>query len=396
MTEERIITPGATREDEAVEASIRPQRLDDYLGQQPVRDQMSIYIEAAKKRGEPLKMGVVFPVSTHNYELRYWLAASGIHPGLYTAQDSTGTTGADVLLSVTPPPQMPATLEAGTIHGYCVGEPWNQQALVRGIGVPVTTDYDIWKDNPEKVFGVTAEWARTNERTHRATLKALIRAGKWLDASIENRKEAARILARKDYVGADYEVLAATVDDAAGEAFDKAARVLGLGYPGGPAISKAAEAGDSVAYTLPRPRVGETLDFSFSGLKTALIRQLQQIQGLPLSEQPGEPTGQMQADLAASFQCAVVETLVRNTMQAVAAAGVSDLAIAGGVAANRLLRERLAEECAAAGIAFHRPPPDLCTDNAVMIAIAAARRLDCGEPDNLNLDVYSAMPRECG
>lgn len=167
--------------------------------------------EAAKKRGEPLKMGVVFPVSTHNYELRYWLAASGIHPGLYTAQDSMGTTGADVLLSVTPPPQMPATLEAGTIHGYCVGEPWNQQALVRGIGVPVTTDYDIWKDNPEKVFGVTAEWARTNERTHRATLKALIRAGKWLDASIENRKEAARILARKDYVGADYEVLAASM-----------------------------------------------------------------------------------------------------------------------------------------------------------------------------------------
>lgn len=194
----------------------------------------------------------------------------------------------------------------------------------------------------------------------------------------------------------DYEVLAATVDDAAGEAFDKAARVLGLGYPGGPAISKAAEAGDPAAYALPRPRVGDTLDFSFSGLKTALIRQLQQIQGLPLSEQPGEPTGQMQADLAASFQSAVVETLVRNTMQAVAAAGVAHLAIAGGVAANRLLRERLAEECAAAGITFHRPPPDLCTDNAVMIAIAAARRLDSGEPDNLNLDVYSAMPRECG
>lgn len=164
--------------------------------------------ETAKKRGKPLKMGMVFPVSTHNYELRYWLAAGGIHPGLYTAQDTTGTKGADVLLSVTPPPQMPATLEAGTIHGYCVGEPWNQQAVLRGIGVPVTTDYDIWKDNPEKVFGVTADWAKKNDRSHRAVLKALIRAGKWLDASVDNRKEAARILSRKEYVGADYEVLA--------------------------------------------------------------------------------------------------------------------------------------------------------------------------------------------
>lgn len=194
----------------------------------------------------------------------------------------------------------------------------------------------------------------------------------------------------------DYHVLGATVDDAAGEAFDKAARVLGLGYPGGPVIARAAEAGDATAYALPRPRVGESLDFSFSGLKTALIRQLQQIHGLPVNEQPAEPSGQIRDDLAASFQSAVVETLVRNTMQAVTAAGVSRLAVAGGVAANRLLRERLAEECAKTGVAFHRPPADLCTDNAVMIAITAARLLDSGEPDNLDLDVYSSMPRECG
>jgi nitrate/nitrite transport system substrate-binding protein len=104
---------------------------------------------------------------------------------------------------------MPATLEARTIDGYCVGEPWNQQAVARDIGVPVTTNYDIWKNNPEKVFGVTAAWAEQNANTHIAVVKALIRAGQWLDAEGgKNRKEAARILSKPEYVGADYEVIA--------------------------------------------------------------------------------------------------------------------------------------------------------------------------------------------
>ncbi len=158
--------------------------------------------------GTPLKMGMVFPVSTHNYELRYWLAAAGIHPGMYTKDNTQGVIDADVLLSVTPPPQMPATLEAGTINGYCVGEPWNQQAVMRGIGVPVTTNYDIWKNNPEKVFGVSNDWAQKNPKTHVALVKALIRAGRWLDESIENRKKACEILAKPTYVGADYEIIA--------------------------------------------------------------------------------------------------------------------------------------------------------------------------------------------
>jgi nitrate/nitrite transport system substrate-binding protein len=165
-------------------------------------------VKAYKAKGDPLKMGMVFPVSTHNYEIRYWLAAAGIHPGMYTATDTRGVEGADVLLSVTPPPQMPATLEAGTIQGYCVGEPWNQQAVMRGIGVPVVTNYEIWKNNPEKVFGVSKDWADKNEKTHVAVVKALIQAGKWLDASMENRKEACKILSDKTYVGADYEVIA--------------------------------------------------------------------------------------------------------------------------------------------------------------------------------------------
>jgi len=172
-------------------------------------DALKPVIEAYKKDGKPFNMGMVFPVSTHNYEIRYWLAAAGISPGFYTESDITGTTDADVLLSVTPPPQMPATLEAGTILGYCVGEPWNQQAVFKGIGVPVTTNYDIWKNNPEKVFGVSKSWAKKYPKTLVAITKALIRAGKWLDENNgANRKEAVEILSRPEYVGADFEVIA--------------------------------------------------------------------------------------------------------------------------------------------------------------------------------------------
>ena len=166
-------------------------------------------LEKFKASGKPFKMAMVFPVSTHNYELRYWLAAGGVNPGFYSPADINGNTRADVLLSVTPPPQMPATLEAGTISGYCVGEPWNQQAIFKGVGVPVVTDYEIWKNNPEKVFGVTRAWAEKNPRTHLALIKALIRAAMWLDANDgANRKEAAQILSRPEYVGADYRVIA--------------------------------------------------------------------------------------------------------------------------------------------------------------------------------------------
>jgi nitrate/nitrite transport system substrate-binding protein len=166
-------------------------------------------VDKFKAEGKAFKMAMVFPVSTHNFELRYWLAAGGLHPGFYSPTDVSGQIGADVQLSVTPPPQMPATLEAGTINGYSVGEPWNQQAIFRGVGVPVITDYEIWKNNPEKVFGVTKTWADKYPNTHLAVIKALIRAGMWLDATGgANRKEAAQIIARPQYVGADYQVIA--------------------------------------------------------------------------------------------------------------------------------------------------------------------------------------------
>ena len=169
-------------------------------------------VDAYADEGKPFNMGMVFPVSTHNYELRYWLAAGNINPGFYSDTDVSGQIDADVLLSVTPPPQMPSTMEAGTILGYCVGEPWNQQAVVKGIGVPVITDYQIWKNNPEKVFGLTKEFTEANPNTTLALTKALIRAALWLDENDNaNREEAVEILSRSEYVGADANVIGASM-----------------------------------------------------------------------------------------------------------------------------------------------------------------------------------------
>ncbi|MEM6909012.1 MAG: CmpA/NrtA family ABC transporter substrate-binding protein [Pseudomonadota bacterium] len=163
-------------------------------------------------QGKPFNMGMVFPVSTHNYELRYWLAAGGLKPGYYSDGDVQGVIDADVKLSVTPPPQMPATLEAGTIEGYCVGEPWNQAAVFKKIGVPVITDDQIWNDNPEKVFGLREDFAENYPATTAAMLRAIIKAQQWLDADGgANRKEAVEILSRPNYVGADAEVIAASM-----------------------------------------------------------------------------------------------------------------------------------------------------------------------------------------
>ena len=174
-------------------------------------DALKPVIEQFKAQGKPFNLGMVFPVSTHNYMLRYWLAAGGINPGMYAPEkgDISGQINADALLSVTPPPQMPATLEAGTINGYAVGEPWNQQAVFKGIGVPVIADSYIWKNNPDKVFGVTKGWADDNPETHKRLVKALIRAAQWLDADNNaNRMEAVEIISRPEYVGADAKVIA--------------------------------------------------------------------------------------------------------------------------------------------------------------------------------------------
>lgn len=161
-----------------------------------------------------------------------------------------------------------------------------------------------------------------------------------------------------------YRLLGATRDDAAGEAFDKVARVLGLGYPGGPLIDKLAESGDQQAVTLPRSYLEDgSLDFSFSGLKTAVINYIHR------AEQRGEAINR--ADLAASFRRAVVDVLVDKALLATRDHGVKTLLLAGGVAANKLLREELAARAGANGLQLIYPPPVLCTDNAAMIACAA-------------------------
>ena len=161
-----------------------------------------------------------------------------------------------------------------------------------------------------------------------------------------------------------YEILGRTRDDAAGEAFDKVARAIGLGYPGGPKIDKVSRQGNPQAISFPRAKVGDAVyDFSFSGLKSAVLNYLNscEMKGIPVC----------QADVAASFQKAVVDVLVEHSMMAVEESGIKKFAIAGGVASNTALREALADDCLEKGIAFYHPSPILCTDNAAMIGAAA-------------------------
>lgn len=178
-----------------------------------------------------------------------------------------------------------------------------------------------------------------------------------------------------------YQRLGGTLDDAAGEAFDKVARLLGLGYPGGPAIQEAAESGDPRAFTFPRAWLDDTWNFSFSGLKTAVMRQVRHLQKVsqPL---PVE-------NLAASFQAAVVEVLVGKTLRAAEQFGAAEVLVAGGVSANRALRGAIHGR---SDLPVHIPPIELCTDNAAMIAAAGYYRFINGHYDPLNMDVLPNWP----
>jgi N6-L-threonylcarbamoyladenine synthase len=169
----------------------------------------------------------------------------------------------------------------------------------------------------------------------------------------------------------EYELLGETIDDAAGEAFDKSAKLLGLAYPGGPALSALAVAGDPTAFALPRPLLHQpNFDFSFAGLKTAVATAW-----MKLGDQP---TPSQRADLAASAEAAIVDVLLRKTARALEACGFKRLVVAGGVSANRLLRQRLGDWAQRQGVRVHYPEGALCTDNGAMIALAAAMRLDAG------------------
>lgn len=179
----------------------------------------------------------------------------------------------------------------------------------------------------------------------------------------------------------EYEILGESIDDAAGEAFDKVAKMLKLPYPGGPNISRLAEQGDKNAFEFPRPMLHQGLEFSFSGLKTAVSVQLKKLDG-----------ENRDADIAASFQEAIVDTLVKKSVKALKQTGLKRLVIAGGVSANKRLRERLEADLAKIKATVYYAEPALCTDNGAMIAFAGYQRLKAGQKDGLSVTTTPRWP----
>jgi N6-L-threonylcarbamoyladenine synthase len=206
-------------------------------------------------------------------------------------------------------------------------------------------------------------------------------------------------LMRVDGVGR-YQMLGETIDDAAGEAFDKSAKLLGLGYPGGPALAKLAEQGDAAAYKLPRPLLHSAdLDFSFAGLKTAVLTQVKRlVADVPEGARVRADlllnlTDQARADVAASTQAAITEVLVKKSLKALEQTGLQRLVVAGGVGANASLRQQLNAACAKRGVRVHYPELHLCTDNGAMIAMAAAMRLQTGNAAPRRDYAFDVKPR---
>ena len=180
-------------------------------------------------------------------------------------------------------------------------------------------------------------------------------------------------------------MLGETIDDAAGEAFDKSAKLLGLGYPGGPALAALATLGRADAYAFPRPLLHQpNLDFSFAGLKTAVLTQC---------KKSGDDLARYKADIAASTQAAIVDVLVKKSLRALEQTGMKRLVLAGGVGANRALREQLAASLATKGAVVHFPQAEWCTDNGAMIAMAAGMRMQSGIEQARASYAFDVLPR---
>ena len=256
-------------------------------------------------------------------------------------------------------------------------------------------------------FAKTLAWAHGKPLVPVNHLEGHVYAG-WLLDPGEDAKEAPPfplvalvvsgghtfLVEMRDHL--DYRLLGTTVDDAAGEAFDKVGRLLGLGYPGGPAISRAAEAAVAHDRVFPRAWLHDTYDLSFSGLKTAarrIVAQARADEGLPADEREGGTLADRSvAELAWGFQDSVVDVLATKTIRAAEAIGARGIVLGGGVAANAALRSRIAGEAEARGIAMVIPRPGLCTDNGAMIGAAGARRLAAGVRAGLDLDARPSLP----
>ena len=265
-------------------------------------------------------------------------------------------------IAMTRGPGLPGSLVVGmnTAKGLALGS----GLPVIGVNHLEAHIYSAWLDWPPAGGGQAP--ARRSEPTF--PLLALIVSGGHTELTLVS-----------DHL--KYQRLGATLDDAAGEAFDKVARLVGLAYPGGPSIQRAAESGNPKAFNFPRAWLEDSWNFSFSGLKTAVLREVRRMQennrSLPV------------ADLAASFQAAVVEVLVGKTIRAAQAFQAADILVAGGVSANRALRQAMLTQ---ATCPVHIPPLALCTDNAAMVAAAGYYRFEAGQRDGLDMDVLPNWP----
>lgn len=306
------------------------------------------------------QFGGVFPEVASRQHIRT------IYPIVETAlqQAHLGLNDVDAI-AVTRGPGLPGSLVIGMNTA---------KGLALGSGLPLVGVNHL----EAHIYSAWLHWPPTSESAARPVMKA---EPKFPLVVLIVSGGHTELVLMKDHL--NYQRLGATLDDAAGEAFDKVARLIGLAYPGGPAIQKASEGGNPQAFHFPRAWLEDSWNFSFSGLKTAVLREVRRLQ-------ERNPGGELPvADLAASFQAAVVEVLVNKTIHAVQDFDAREILVAGGVSANKALRETMLAE---SPVPVHIPPISLCTDNAAMVAGAGYFRFIKGQRDAMGMDVLPNWP----